>query len=566
MVRRHLSSSTRFRSTRSLLTSVTLGLAVALLLLLAGPQGALSARQHIVIVHQNDLHGRLDPIDDEGRSAGGFARIATLVEAIRRQHPDSVLWLDAGDTWHGTPLANLFAGSPVVEALNEAGLDAMVLGNHDFNFGQAMLAERAAEAAFPVLSANVVRDEGGDTIVPPSAVFAVGGLRVAVLGLTTPETATSMHPGTLACLRFLDPVDVAAAAVPRLRKEADLVVVLSHLGFEADRELAGQVPGIDVIVGGHTHTALYEAVAVGDTLIVQAGEHGRWLGVLELTVEDGRVAAHASRLMPINHAIEPHPRVHAVIEAWLARVPELLEREVGSTEVDLGGEELETRRRETALSNLIADAMRHETGADIALINGGAVRSFIPAGPIRMRHVYAALPFGGPLVGLYLTGAELVEALEHGVSRYPLQWGGFLQVSGVTLTFDPVRPAGERLLDVWVGGEPVDVTATYKVVVNDFLAAGGNEHVTLRRARVWFGSERGDGIGIQEAVTNYLRRVGPVAPQVEGRIRIVSADQPAEPVLEERGAGEPAQADPTSAEPALMVLNKAVPGSREGPT
>lgn len=533
----------RCRSARSVLTSLTLGFAVALLLLVTGPQGALGSRQHIVIVHQNDLHGRLEPIDDDGESVGGFARIATLVEAIRRQHPDSVLWLDGGDTWHGTPLANLFAGSPVVEALNEAGIDAMVLGNHDFNFGQAVLAQRAAEAAFPVLSANVVREEGGDTIVLPSAVFTVGGLRVAVLGLTTPATVTSMHPGILAGLRFLDPVEVAAGAVPRLREEADLVVVLSHLGYDADRDLAGQVPGIDVIVGGYSHTALPEAVAVGDTLIVQAGEQGHWLGVLELTVEDGRVAGHASRLIPINEAIEPHPRVQAVIEAWVARVPELLETEVGFTEVDLRGNVLEPRRQETALSNLIADAMRYETGADIALINGGAVRSFIPDGPIRMRHVYEALPFGGPLVGLYLTGAELVEALEHGVSRYPLQWGGFLQVSGVTFIFDPERPAGERLLDVRVGGEPVDATATYKVVVNDFLAAGGNGHVTLSEARVWFGSDRGDGIGIQEAVAGYLRRVGPVAPQVEGRIRIASAGQPAEPALEEAGAGEPAQAD-----------------------
>lgn len=488
----------------------------------ASTHATLGAPAHVVIVHQNDFHGRLEPIDIEGNSVGGLARIATLVEEIRLQHPGSVLWLDGGDTWHGTPLANLFTGSPVVEAFNEAGLDGMVLGNHDFNFGQAVLADRIAEASFAVLSANTVRADDHVPPVLPSAFFSVGGLRVAVLGLTTPRTATSNHPGALAGLHFLDPVEVAAAAVPRLREEADLVILLTHLGYEVDLEIAARVPGIDVIVGGHTHTALPEAVLVGDTLIVQAGEHGRYLGVLELTLDEGRVVAHNSRLIPVSEAVPPHPRVQAVIESWAARIPELLEVEVGYTEVDLGGEELETRRRETALSNLIADSMRLETGADIAFVNGGAVRSFIPAGPIRMGHVLTVLPFGGPLVGFYLTGAEILDVLEHGVSRYPLQWGGFLQVSGVTFAFDPDRPAGERLVDVRIGGEPVDLFRTYKVVVNDFLAAGGNDHVILSRARLWFGSERGDGLGIQEALANYLRRVGPVAPQVEERIRNVA--------------------------------------------
>lgn len=518
-------------------------------------QGTQEARERarLVLLYQNDLHGYLEPSDAENGSWGGIARIAHIVQSWRSRHPGGVLWLDAGDAFHGAPLASLLDGDPVVDVLNAAGLDAMALGNHDFNFGQARLVELMEQARFPILSANTVRFDAnapvgapggfglvaatGEPLAPPVAFFDVAGIRVAVLGLTTPNTGTSMHPGAVAGLAFQDPVAVAAAWVPVLRKRADLVIALTHIGYSVDRELAAAVPGIDVIVGGYTHTLLEGAEQVGDTLIVQAGEFGRYLGVLELTVEGGRVIEHSARLVPITSDVPAHPDVEALVGRWAARLTDRLAEPVGRTAVDLGGgEDVLVRVQETALANLIADAFRDVAGADIGFVNGGAVRGFIPTGPIRFGDLTAVLPFGGNLVVLELTGAELVAALEQGLRAYPQMSGGFLQVSGLTFVFDPGRPVGERVVEVKVGGEPVDYGRTYRVAVNDFLAAGGSGHTTLARARVYLAADDDGGISVYDAVQAYLEKVGEVSPRVEGRIRTVeTAGARAEPV----GVGQP---------------------------
>lgn len=469
------------------------------------------------------------PFAFEGQQRGGWSRLAGLVQQLRDQHPGAVLWLDGGDTWHGTNLANLFQGQSVVEVMNTAGVSAMVVGNHDFNYGGEALLQRVQEARFPVLSANILQEASGQGLLDPVAFFEVNGLRLAVLGLTTPDTAVKTLPAHVEGLAFLDPVEVASRWVPRLREEADLVVVLSHLGVEVDRELAARVPGIDVIVGGHSHTVLEKPIRVDETLVVQAGEYGKYLGVLRLQVAqrpDGeggsRVLGYEGYLIPVDAEIPGDPEIEAVIASWEARLPAILDRPVGYASVRLVGDREAVRTQETNLGNLVADIYRQVAGADIALINSGSIRDSVDPGVITLREIYQVLPFDNSIIGLRIKGRQLRQALEHGLTGYPQPWGGFPQVSGLRLIFDPEAPPGSRLREVFVGDKPLDDEREYKLATNDFLATGGDGYTMLTGLPIYFGSLR-DGAIINQVVAEYLLEVDNVAPRVEGRIRPVTS-------------------------------------------
>lgn len=503
------------RRSRVLLVLLLLGC------LLTAALAAQAAPVEIVIVHTNDTHARLQPImvDDEQR--GGVARVAGFVQVMRELYPGRLLWLDAGDTTHGTNVANLFFGESVIEALNTAGVDAMTVGNHDFNYGQEALLSLAAQAAFPVLGANIVYTDTGRPFLQDSARFELDGVTVAVLGLTTKETPIVTHPKNVVGLTFLDPVEVASQLVPSLRSQADLVVVLSHLGFDEDVRLARTVPGIDVIVGGHSHTRLDEPVQVGDTVIVQANEYGKFLGYLKLTVDEGRIVDAVGQLLPITADAPVHLSVQGVVDRWDEQLGARLDQPVGVTRVDLNGEREFVRTGETNLGNLIADVMRETVGADITLHNGGGIRASIPAGEISLRDVYTVLPFDNVLVGIQLTGEQILAALEHSVSQYPAQSGGFLQVSGLSFVFDADQPPGQRVVEVLIGGAPLDRNRLYRVATNDFLAAGGDGYEMFVGAPRFYGSQLADGEFLRDVVARWIEEQGVIAPAVEGRIRAI---------------------------------------------
>jgi len=498
-------------------------LLVVLLLVLTLLTASVSAAAatEIVFVHTNDFHARMEAFDFEGGPRGGIARLAGMVNVIRGLYPGRVLWLDAGDTTHGTTVANLFYGASVVDALNKAGLDVMAPGNHDYNYGHDVLLLRAQEAEFPILAANVFFKDTGEPFLPPYTFFELDGVRIAVIGFSPMSTPVTTHPKNVAALHFEDALAVAAELVPQLREQADLVVVLSHLGYEDDVLLAKAVPGIDVIVGGHSHTKLDEPVVVGDTIIVQANEYGKYLGFLKLVVEDGKIIAYEGRLIPTTADMPISQEIADVLAGWQVQLTEKLGTVIGETLVDLNGERSAVRTRETNLGNLIADIMRITIDADVAIQNGGGIRASIPAGPITLGDVYTVLPFDNTLAGIELTGAQLLAALEHGVSNWPAEWGGFPQVSGLTFTFNPNKPVGQRIVSVTVNGEPLDPNKVYRVATNDFMAAGGDSYTMMVGAPFFHGSERGDGYFLRDVVAAYLEENPVVAPQVEGRIIIV---------------------------------------------
>ncbi|MEJ5330305.1 MAG: bifunctional UDP-sugar hydrolase/5'-nucleotidase [Desulfobaccales bacterium] len=506
----------------------TLRTLIAILILLVLGVAPLAAGDGTLrLLHVNDFHGFAEPHRPLGslELQGGAAYLAGAVKRLRAARPS--LLLAAGDMIQGDNWANLFQGASVIELMNAMGFDAMVVGNHEFDFGVEVLKERIRQAVFPILGANVQGLPG----LKPYIVKKVGGVRVAVLGVVTPDTPHATHPRNVTGLTFADPVATVREYLPRLRQEADLVVVLSHLGYAEDRKLAQAVPGIDVIVGGHSHTRLERPEKVNGTWLVQAYEHGNFLGVLDLTVRRGRVTAVRGRLMPIGPGLGPaDPKILALVKKYQQRVDDLLNVVVGEAAVDLDAER--ARLQETALGNLVADIMRERTGADAALLNGGTLRASIPKGPVTRKQIYTALPFDNYLVAFRLTGAQVRQALEHGVAGLPEREGRFPQVSGLRFAYRATAPPGSRVVEVEVGGQPLEPAKVYVLATHDFLAAGGDGYTVFGEVLKEAGlSSTGGmlqsgalayndpGTYLRDLVLAYFERHSPVTAAVEGRIQ-----------------------------------------------
>jgi 2',3'-cyclic-nucleotide 2'-phosphodiesterase (5'-nucleotidase family) len=482
------------------------------------------------LLYFNDFHGFSEPHSSFGATAphGGVAWLAARAADLRREKPS--LLLVAGDALQGNNWANLSQGRSCIELLNLMGVDALVVGNHEFDFGLRVLEQRIGEAHFPVLGANV---EGlGD--LHPYVIREVNGVRVAVLGVVTTDTPVTTHPRNVAGLTFHSPEETVSRYLPELRQQAAVVVILSHLGYSADRDLAARVAGIDVIVGGHSHTRLDLPALVNGTLIVQAGEHAEDLGVLDLDVEEGRIVASKGWLVDIapgNWAADA--RVLALVEKYRDQADEVLQGRAGETGVALDGEHV--RRRETNLGDLVADIVRETAAADAAIVNGGGIRAGIPAGVIRVKDVYNALPFDNYIVSVRLTGSAIRQTLEHGVSGIETGSGAFPQVSGLVFSFDPQAPPGSRVREVSIGGHPLDPDREYSVATNDFLAAGGDGYTAFGDAvrsspdfALVGGSMKGEkllyndsGRWLRDLVIQWLREKGTIRPVVEQRIREV---------------------------------------------
>ena len=488
-------------------------LLLALLSLTLPP--AAGAEEALRILHINDLHGWVlpGPGAGGGPAEGGLARMAALV---REERTERTLFLAAGDLMQGTNISNLFQGRPVIEALGAMGLDASAVGNHEFDYGLEAFRKLAEEASFPFLAANV--EGAGASFLLPSVIREVGGMRVALFGLTTEETPTETHPRNVRGLRFLSSRKKARQLVPELRRQADFVVCLSHLGLPGDEKLANSVEGIDVIVGGHTHTKIAEPLQVGSTIIVQAFERGAFLGRLDLTVEDGRVKGYEGTLLPVDGSAGEDREIAGLIERYRRETSSRMDEVVGRALVTFNGARTDVRSRETNLGNLVADVLRETAAADIAILNGGAIRAGIPAGRVTLAHLYHVLPFDGYALSFRLTGGEIREALETGLRELDGQWGGFPQVSGLSFTYDPEAAAGKRLREVLVGGISLEEGRNYTVATNDFLAAGGNNY------RVFAGKEplfNDSGRFLRDLLAESWGRRGDVAVGVEGRIRPV---------------------------------------------
>ncbi|WP_078394226.1 5'-nucleotidase C-terminal domain-containing protein [Shouchella patagoniensis] len=473
------------------------------------------------ILHTNDSHGRAFEGEFDGM---GFAKLKTMIEENQGEHS---LLLDAGDTFHGTTFATLDQGESILKTYNQIGYDALVPGNHDFNYGLDRLQELAEMANFPVIGANVL-DASGDPLFEPYILREVNGVTLGIFGLSTPETAYKTHPDNVKEVVFDDPSVTAARMVKELEEEdVDVIIGLSHLGIDessvdTSEKVAAEVQGIDVIIDGHSHSILTHGVEAGnETLIASAGEYVQNLGIVELTFEEDELVEKKAWLMNQEDAGEPDEEVESLLTDMEANQQELLAEVVGKTAIKLNGEREHVRVEETNLGNLIADVLREATDADIALTNGGGIRASIAPGQITKGDLVSVSPFGNFGVTKEVTGAQLIELLENGVKAYPEPSGGFPQISGFTFAFNPDAPSGSRVHSVEIAGEPITEDTTYVLATNDFLAAGGDEYNQLAEAPLV-----NEFNAIDELLMNYLQSAGEIAPEVTGRMIVDEGIEP----------------------------------------
>ncbi len=446
---------------------------LVILMLLVMPCGAAELR----ILYVNDFHGFAESHKRIGSDElqGGIAHLAHRAAELRKEKPS--LLLAAGDMIQGDTWANLFAGKSSIDVMNAMGFDAMVVGNHEFDFGKATLARRIQEASFPVLGANVT----GFDPIKPYVIREVDGLKIGIIGVVTEETPTATNPSNVTGLQFLPVTRTVERYVAELKGKVHLIVVLSHIGYNADMALGSAVKGIDVIVGGHSHTKAVKEIRVGETIIVQAWEHALVLGVLDLTIESGRITSVSDRLEDIVPAsVKKDEKVAAIVENYANQVRKSMDRVIGEAMVDLSAEK--ARSTESNLGNFVADIMRKESGADAAIINGGGLRTSIVKGPVTVGNIYSVLPFNNYIIAIRLTGQQIKDALEYGLSGIAAKEGRFPQVSGIFCTYSPTGETGKRIGSITIAGEPLELSRQYTVATNDFLAAGGDGYQVFREA------------------------------------------------------------------------------------
>ncbi|NCB02628.1 MAG: bifunctional metallophosphatase/5'-nucleotidase, partial [Spirochaetia bacterium] len=475
---------------------------------------------NLYVVHTNDVHGRI-----EANPGIGYANLSSLLK-MGRSVTDKYLVLDAGDVTHGTLLTNLFEGETAGVLLDMLKYDAVAPGNHEFNYGQERLIEAARFAHeytdIKVLSANVL-DANKNMVFQPYQLYYFDGFTVGVVGLTTPDTETKTHPKNVEGLSFMSDEVVygAQALIDEVKSRADYVIVLGHVGLDTDgsynvtsKMIAENIKGIDLFVDGHSHTVLEKGLKVGDTLIVQAGEFMKYVGVVEISVRNGKAVSEDAYLVSAEQVKDPaksdlakmlgiskiteDPEVLAYVATQKAKVEKITKEVVAYTPVLLEGERGDVRTRPTNLGNMIADAMVEATGADVALTNGGGIRASIKAGDVTRGDIITVLPFNNTVVVVEVTGQDIYDALEWGYSKLPESNGGFPQTSNMRIVYSRFSDPGNRIKRVLVNGKSIDKTATYTLATNDFMAAGGDGYTMLDRKITMYGR------GLDEVLTDYM--------------------------------------------------------------
>jgi 5'-nucleotidase/UDP-sugar diphosphatase len=519
---------------------VLLALAMLALLSVAAltARGEASLQMELTILHTNDTHAHLEPFQPFGSVLqGGVARRYTAIQQVKAEG-GNVLLVDAGDAFQGTLFFNVWEGEEEAYFMNALGYQAMAVGNHEFDKGPATLAEFIGLADFPVVSANI--DASAEPtlagLIPAYAVIDVGGEQVGVFGLITEEAPILSSPGPNVV--FNDSVASAQATVAMLEGMGiNKIVALTHLGYGPDQALAAAVDGIDVIVGGHSHTLLgsmggaagpYPTVVnspSGDpVLIVSAQDWGRYLGRLDVTFSaDGEVVSYSGEPIFIDESIAEDPTILADVATFAEPIEDLRNTIIGQSAVDLEGTRALVRSQETNLGNLICDAMLWATAGEdtqICVMNGGGIRASIPAGDVTMGQVLEVLPFGNQIATFGLSGADVWAALENGVSQWESGAGRFPQVGGLKFVFAPSLPAGSRVLSVQVMNgdgtyEPIDPEAVYKLTSNDFMRTGGDGYSVFADNAI---DPYDAGAVLADAVADYIGENSPVSPEVEGRI------------------------------------------------
>jgi len=472
----------------------------------------------ITFLHFNDVY-EISPRD----GIGGLAELMTLVRAERARHPDSITTF-GGDLISPSVLSSVTKGKAMIDLMNAIGVDVAVLGNHEFDFGPAVAAQRIGESRFPWLGANVLGRDGRPAVGARDIVtLRRAGLTVGFFGVLTPDTEAHSSPGR--DIEFADVLETAEASVSRLKAAgADVVVALTHLSIDQDRDLAASVAGIHLILGGHDHDPV--TFHEGGVLIHKSGHDAHFLGAIDLMVEPGDQAAKTPRRvrpawrMISTAGVAPDPEIKTLVDRHNAALASELNAVIGKAGVPLDTRRESVRGGETNFGNLVAETMRQAVKADVALLNGGAIRgdrTYEPGTALTRKDILNELPFGNVTVLLELAGVDLLAALENGVSKIGERDGRFPQIAGMAFVYDARAPAGNRIVEVTVGGEPLEEDRIYRVATNEYLAAGGDGYEALANGEVLIDASAATHVAT--AVMERIAAMKTVSPRADGRIR-----------------------------------------------
>lgn len=531
------------------------------------------------ILHINDWHSRIESNnkyestcsteeESKGECFGGAARLVTAIAAERKKlEGQNVLLLNGGDNFQGSLFYTTYKGKTEAEFLNQMKFDAMTVGNHEFDDGEDALAPFLDVISFPVLSANVKASAAakvGDR-VKPSVVIDLGGQKIGIVGAVTNDTPDLATPGPNITIE--DDIKTITAEVEKLKGEGiNKIIALTHVGYPRDKEMIARIPGVDVVVGGHSHSLLSntdpKAEGPYPTMVdnpdgykvpvTQAASYSKLLGEFKVVFDDNGVVKEASgNPIPLDKSVTPDPQVLARIKELGAPIEELKARQVGETTAAIDGSRESCRTRECTMGNLVSDAVLDRVkgqGVEIVFTNGGGLRASIDQGKVSMGEVLTVLPFQNTVATFKIPGKTVVGALEHGVSAVEEGKGQFPQVAGLKYSFDKSAPAnGGRIksVEVMEGGQwkPIDPAKEYIVATNNYVRQGGDGYKQFIAGKDAYDY----GPSLEQVVADYVGAHSPYTPKLEGRITEVgAAAQPAEAAK----PAETAQAGSGSATPA----------------
>ncbi|MBN1520734.1 MAG: 5'-nucleotidase C-terminal domain-containing protein [Spirochaetales bacterium] len=490
------------------------------------------ASAELVVLHFNDYHGQL-AADANGQ--GGIAAMAGYVASVRKANKN-VLLLNAGDINTGSMVSDKNNALPDIEIFNQMSVDVMTVGNHEFDKAPEVMAAQIAASDFPWISANIRK--GGAPAFLHYVVKTVGGLKVGIFGLTTSDTPVKAHPLKVAEYDFTDEIEAARETVRILREleQVNVVIGLFHTGLgegsgpTPSDKIAAAVPGIDLIVDGHSHTDMAEPVMSGGTPIVMAAYNARKVGKAVIAFADGKASLKSWEAVPMNlkdkdgkligAAVTPDAGTEALVKKYADEIKAAYAVQVATTSAAFDIGDRLVRKQETPLGNLVADSMIWKVRAmgikaDFAVTNGGGIRKSIPAGVVTRMNAYEVLPFGNTLAYFEMTGAKVMELFANVGKISPGNGGWANMSSDVRYTVDL---SDKAVKDLTIGGKPVDMNKTYIVVTNDFLAVGGDGVYPVFGALKF----KDTFLDMLEGFIEYMKQLPqPLTPATDGRAKLV---------------------------------------------
>ena len=509
---------------------------------LALTASAAAADYTLHVIHINDLHSRVEPINRfdstcnaednaAGECFGGYARVITKINELREQLAgENVIVLDAGDQYQGSLMYTTYKGAVEAEFAEIVGFDAMAVGNHEFDDGDQGMRDLTDGVSFPVISGNIDVSQSNILAgqVDNHVVLEVGGKRIGIISALAADTVETSSPSD--AVIFSNEIESLQADVAALQADGvDMIIALNHVGVTMDMEIAEAVDGIDAVVGGHSHTLMSNTVEgamayptmVGDVPVVQAYAYSKYVGHLTLTFDDaGNVTAASGDTILLDASVAEDEAAVARIAELAGPIEEMKTEVVGEAAEPIEGDRSVCRAVECAMGNLVADAMLDrvaDQGVQFAIQNGGGLRASIDGGEITMGEVLTVLPFQNTLATFEVSGADVLAALENGVSQVADGAGRFPQVAGMTFAVDLGAEPGSRISDVMIAGAALDEGATYLAVTNNYVRNGGDGYSMFEDAANAYDF----GPGLERVVADYLvAQGGAYQPYTDGRISV----------------------------------------------